>query len=44
MCILFVYFAKRCLILLFECSIHVSDGFPIKKTFGWGGGVGGWVG
>ena len=23
--------------------LHVNDGFP-KKTFGWGGGVGGWVG
>ena len=32
-----VYIAKSCWLLWFECSIHVSDGFP--KKFGW---VGGW--
>ena len=31
-CIL--YIAKSCWLLGFECSVHVSDGFP-KKKFGW---------
>ena len=34
-----IYIAKSCWLLWFECSVHVSDGFPQKK-FGWG--VGGW--
>ena len=35
-----VYIAKSCWLLWFECSVHVSDGFP-KKKYGWGwmGGV-----
>ena len=39
MCILSIYNAKSCLLLGFECSVHVSDGFP--KKIGWGV-VGGW--
>ena len=35
-----IYIVKSCWLLWFECSVHVSDGFP-KKTFGWG--VGGLV-
>ena len=31
------YIAKSCWLFLFECSVHVSDGFP-KKKFGWGVG------
>ena len=41
MCILAVYIAKSCLLLLFECSVHVSDGFP--KGVDGGGWVGGWA-
>ena len=43
MCILSVglYIAKSCWLLLFECSVHVSDGFPEKSLDG--GGYG-WVG
>ena len=33
-----IYIAKSCWLLLFECSVHVSDGF--KKRLD---GVGGWV-
>ena len=39
MCILSVYIAKSCWLLLFECSVHVSNGFPKKKVWM---GVGGW--
>ena len=39
MCILSIYIAKSSWLFSFECSVHVSDGFP-KKKFGWG--VGGW--
>ena len=37
--VFYIYIAKSCWLLLFECSVHVSDGFP-KKKFGWG--VDGW--
>ena len=37
-CVFCRYVAKSCWLLCFECSVHVSDGFPNKK-FGWG-----WVG
>ena len=32
------YIAKSCWLLWFECSVHVSDGFPKKKVWmgGWG--------
>ena len=37
MCILFVlHIVKSCQLLLFECSVPISDGFP-KKVCGWGG-------
>ena len=39
MCILSVYIAKSCLLLRFECSVHVSDEFTEEKSLG-----GGWVG
>ena len=41
MCILSVqtFLPKSCWLLWFECSVHVSDGFP-KQMFRWG--VGGW--
>ena len=35
-----LYIAKSCWLLWFECSVHVSDGFPKKEV--WMGG--GWVG
>ena len=31
-----LYIAKSCWLLLFECSVHVSDGFPKKKLSGRG--------
>ena len=34
-----IYIAKSCWILWFECSVHVSDGFPSLD----GGYVGGWA-
>ena len=37
-CILSVYIAKSCWLLLFECSVHVSNGFPKNKI--WMGVVG----
>ena len=38
MCILSVH-TESCWLLLFECSVHVSDGLPKKSLDG-----GGWVG
>ena len=36
MCILFVYTLLK-VVSYYECSVHVSDGFPKqKKKFGWG--------
>ena len=32
-----IYFAKSCWLLRFECSVHVSDGFPKKAGGGWMG-------
>ena len=35
---LFLYIAKSCWLLWFECSVHVSDGFPKQKVLmGWVG-------
>ena len=34
-----LYISKSCWLLWFECSVHVSDGFP-KTKFGWWGGGG----
>ena len=43
MCILSIghtYTAKSCWLLLFECSVHFSDGFPKKSLDGrWVGGL-----
>ena len=35
-----IYIAKSCWLLLFECSVHVSDGFPKKEVWMEGGWVG----
>ena len=36
----FVYYYKFLVIMIFECSVHASDGFPKNKV--WMGGVGEW--
>ena len=36
-----MYIDKSCWLLWFECSVHVSDGFPTKSL---ARRVGGWVG
>ena len=40
-CVFCLYIAKSWWLLRFECSVHVSDGFPKKKSLDGGGWVGG---
>ena len=36
-CVFCIYIAKSCWLLSFECSVHVSYGFPKKKVLMGGG-------
>ena len=38
-CVFCLYIAKSCWLLLFSCSVHVSDGFKKKLDGGWVGVV-----